>query len=80
MPYKLKFFRQLLIHKYSIRGSKKAIKNVPAEGKKKVKFRRKKSFRTCTVVLKQVHPDTGTSSEAKRSREIETAVVARWVG
>merc|ERR1712202_117189 len=47
------------------KGSKKAVKNVPADGKKKRRARRKESFSIYVYkVLKQVHPDTGISSKA----------------
>ena len=49
----------------SSKGSKKAVKNVPADGKKKQRARRKESFSIYVYkVLKQVHPDTGISSKA----------------
>ena len=47
------------------KGSKKAVKNVQADGKKKRRSRRKESFSIYVYkVLKQVHPDTGISSKA----------------
>ena len=47
------------------KGSKKAVKNVLADCKKKRKARRNKSFSIYMYnVLKQVHYDTGISSNA----------------
>ena len=47
------------------KGSKKAVKNVPADGKKKRRARRKESFSIYVYkVLKQVHPDVGISNKA----------------
>ena len=48
------------------KGSKKAVKNVPADGKKKRRSRRKESFSIYVYkVLKKVHLDIGISSKAK---------------
>ena len=50
------------------KGSKKAVKNVPADGKKKRRARRKESFSIYVYkVLKQVHFDTGISTKAMSS-------------
>ena len=47
------------------KGSKNAVKNVPADGKKKRRSRRKESFSIYVYkVLKQVHPNTWISSKA----------------
>ena len=46
-------------------AASKGSKNVPADGKKKRRARRKESFSIYVYkVLKQVHPDTGISSKA----------------
>ena len=51
--------------KKASKASKKAVRNVPADGKKKRRARRKEIFSIYAYkVLKQVHPGTGISSKA----------------